>query len=797
MIGNSHIDPVWFWQWDEGMQEVKATFQSAIDRLDEFDDVYFTCTSSAFFEWILKINPELFEKIRKRVAEGRWEITGGLYIEPDCHLPTGESFIRHSLYAQRFFKKHFGKICTVGSNVDSFGHSSALPQILKNCGMDSYVLMRVDVKNHKFYWTSKDGTKVKCIQLQSEYTTWFYESTKKGINDTLASISENETFPCCFGMGNHGGGPTIANIQSINQIKDEYKGIANISFGSFKDYFKDFRADVETVENFEKINVGCYSIDSEFKQMHRLAEKRLMMADAILTMERIYLNSDYNSEAKNMEKLWKALLFNQFHDTLGGTYIKPARNEGLMQLGMVASECKRIWTIAIQNIVNTVDTHGDGFPLWIFNPTGTLYEGATEVELDWFCKDELKIIDEKGNEVPYQRVHTLAKVKHSVLGGRRKVVFDIQIPEYGHRVLKLLKQKSIVSGEIISNCLSSPFVIENQYVKVVFDKESGLLSSYIQKSSGYDALNGSMSFDIWSDERDAWGNLESGRYEKIAKQFELQRLTTVEDGEVRKVVKGIYTHANNMITQLYTLYHNSDELHIKTYVNWNLPWHMLKMRFPINVNTVNTTSEYAVGTIERQINDHDEYYMHKFIDISDNGYGLVIANDSKYAFSFDNTDFNLTVLRSAIYAQGNSENWHEPLDRYDYTDIGEQEFNMILKIHSHNMPQKNKYKIANWANNTLIFLADSQHDGYNSIAHETIQVLDDNVMITSMKKAEESNDVVIRLLELEGTKGSCTLVYGDNKATIDIDSYHLKTIMLNPETGKIININYIEMKEQQ
>lgn len=131
MIGNSHIDPVWFWNWEEGMQEVKATYASALERMKEFEDFKFTSTSTLFFEWIEGILPEMFEEIKQRVAEGRWEITGGWFLEPDCILPCGEAFVRQGLYAQRYLKSRFGRLCTIGSNVDSFGHNHVLPQILK------------------------------------------------------------------------------------------------------------------------------------------------------------------------------------------------------------------------------------------------------------------------------------------------------------------------------------------------------------------------------------------------------------------------------------------------------------------------------------------------------------------------------------------------------------------------------------------------------------------------------------------------------------------------------------------
>ena len=142
LIGNSHIDPVWLWQWPEGYQEVRATFRSALDRMTEYPEFIFTCDSAAYYEWVEEIDPEMFAEIKARVDEGRWELVGGWWVEPDCNLPGGESFVRHALIGQRYFESRFGKMATVGYNVDPFGHHAMLPQILAKSGMDSYVFMR-------------------------------------------------------------------------------------------------------------------------------------------------------------------------------------------------------------------------------------------------------------------------------------------------------------------------------------------------------------------------------------------------------------------------------------------------------------------------------------------------------------------------------------------------------------------------------------------------------------------------------------------------------------------------------
>src|SRR5919107_1758280 len=215
MIGNAHIDPVWLWQWPEGYEEVRATFRSALDRMNEYPDFIFTCDSAAYHE--------MFEEIRQRVAEGRWEIVGGWWVEPDCNLPSGESFVRQGLYSQRYFEEKFGRIATVGYNVDPFGHHGMLPQILRKQGMDAYCFMRpgpheMPLPAPVFWWESVDGTRVLAFRLPHEYCAP-REDLGYHLDKSIAQLPEHWTEMMAFyGVGNHGGGPTRENLDSIRRL---------------------------------------------------------------------------------------------------------------------------------------------------------------------------------------------------------------------------------------------------------------------------------------------------------------------------------------------------------------------------------------------------------------------------------------------------------------------------------------------------------------------------------------------------------------------------------------------------
>src|SRR5919202_6369544 len=241
MIGNAHIDPVWLWQWPEGYQEVRATFESALARMDEYPEFVFTSNSILFFAWIEEHDPELFERIRARVAEGRWQVVGGWWLEPDCNIPSGESLVRHALYGQRYLRERFGITATTGANFDSFGHSATIPQLLRKSGMDSYIFLRPGPSERPlpgplFWWRSQDGSAVAAYRIPHEYGGPPGELGPQ-IDKALAQLPADEPELMVFyGVGNHGGGPTRDNLDSIRRL-DAVEALPRLRCSSTRAFF--------------------------------------------------------------------------------------------------------------------------------------------------------------------------------------------------------------------------------------------------------------------------------------------------------------------------------------------------------------------------------------------------------------------------------------------------------------------------------------------------------------------------------------------------------------------------------
>ncbi len=802
MIGNSHIDPVWFWDWEEGMQEVKATFASALDRLREFPEMKFTATSAAFFEWIEEVAPEIFEEIRQRVKEGRFELTGGWFIEPDCILPCGEAFVRQGLYAQTYFEEKFGTVCRTGSNVDSFGHNPMLPQILKKSGMEEYVFMRPRLDTPVFVWESADGSRVKAVSLPSEYTTWFYEKTKEAIGLAAEAAGRQglTAIPCCFGVGNHGGGPTIENVKSIYRLREE-EPETELKFATYRAYFDEMSSEDAAklpVKQafFDEVNTGCYIMDGELKKSHRLTERRLMTADSLLTMESMFLGKAAAfSKKAEMKKLWKTLLFNQFHDTLGGTAVKSARDEAIYQFSGVCADAKKIWVVAMQHMMREMDTTGEGFPLLLFNPTGKDYDGSVAVEVNWFCKDGLILKDPEGKEIPYQRVHTEAKARNYNVGGRRGLLFDAHVPALGFAVYRTFVGETARCDDSRDSggAWLKGAVLENEHLRVVFD-ESGYLTSLYDKETGYEALSGKAAFPVWLDERDTWGHEQDERpFADSGKRLGFESLQLVEEGSFRKVVRAVYRLEGSVLKQDYILYHDAEEVEVVNHLYWDREWQMLKLCYPLAGQADVVYREAAYQTVSGPVKDCVEYSMHRFVDATRQGQsGLCVANDCKYAFQMENNALTFPIARSAIYAQGQNIDWYNPVEGYEYTDIGKQEFVFTLRPHGRALTNGQRYRQAEKAAGMLLYLTDNRHKGsYIGNTWSGLTITEENVELGCIKTAEKEDALILRLFETEGKQTTGKLTISGQEYDYRIAPYEILTLKISRD-GSVKEVNMLE-----
>ena len=485
LIGNAHIDPVWLWRWQEGFGEVLMTFRSVLERMKEFPELKFVSACALYYEWVERMDPEMFEEIRQRVAEGRWEIVGGWMIQPDCNLPSGESFARHGLLSQRYFREKFGVTAKTGYNVDSFGHNASLPMILNQSGMTQYVFMRPNPEENGsladlFLWESADGSRVVAHRIIRSYG--LTEDRLEWLDRIKARCDRDKLPRMAFcGLGNHGGGPSIRVLEQIRE-----KALPDTGFTTVGEYFATVDAEALPVHRSELQHhaIGCYSACSAVKRQNRQCEENLILAEKLAVMAKKLTDTPYPHGELN--KAWKTALFNQFHDIMGGCSIESAYTDAAYGYGECMSITERVIYESMQRIGAKIDTLGEwnlpvykdrrtkaiwshesiGSPVAVFNPHARSVRAPVEVNV---CAT--RVTDERGQEVPFQ----LIRGEQTNREDRYVTLFLADLDPYGYAVYRVFCEEEPDAEPAKNSLHISEHILENDRIRVELDEASGEL----------------------------------------------------------------------------------------------------------------------------------------------------------------------------------------------------------------------------------------------------------------------------------------------------------------------------------
>jgi alpha-mannosidase len=773
MIGNAHLDPVWLWQWQEGFQEAKATFRSALDRMNESEDFIFTSSSAAMYEWIENNEPAMFAEIKKRVQEGRWNIVGGWWIQPDCNIPNGESFVRQGLYGQHYFKEKFGVTAKVGYNVDSFGHNGMLPQILKKSGMDYYVMMR-PMPNEKglpsrlFMWESDDGSQVMTFRIMYEYLSWgkdLENHVRRCLGEFKEPLNELMLF---YGVGNHGGGPTKENIESIRRMNED-PSLPKLEFATPDAYFKEMESKKVKLpvvhDDLQHHASGCYAAHSGIKHWNRKAENRLMAAEKYAALASWITGQPYPADFK---QAWKNVLFNQFHDILAGTSLEPAYEDAMYLYGEAMAIADRSLNYAVQSLSWSINIEQDVTmkPIVVFNPHAWTSRVNVELEVGGI-KPTTVLQDDQGNHIPFQTVQSQASAN-----GRFRLSFMAELPSMGYRVYKLVAESPSYKpvGEPIH---ASDLVMENKRFRLEFDKETGYIKSLHDKVVDHEVFKGEGAKPIVLDDKsDTWSH-DVLHFNQSAGAFKAKKVFRVEHGPVKSVIRVVSEYGNSKLVQDFAMYPDRDQIDVNVMVDWRESFKMLKLVFPVNVIFSKQTYEIPYGTIEREHNGEEEPGL-TWIDYSgvtrkgNIMYGLSLMNDAKYSYSIHNHDMAMTVLRSPIYAH------HVPFEpdpngEYSFIDQGIQRFSYSLLPHEGNWEQAGTVKRAAELNCKPIAVIESFHQGPLAQTDSFVNVNRDNIIVSAIKKAEDNDDLIVRVYETNKSATTATIELPRWKRVIKAD----------------------------
>ena len=800
LIGNSHIDPVWLWQWPEGYQEVRATFRSALDRMNEYPEFIFTCDSAAYYEWIEEIDPDMFREIQARVAEGRWELVGGWWVEPDCNIPGGESFVRQALVSQRYFLEKFGRIATVGYNVDPFGHNGMLPQLLRRAGMDSYVFMRPGPHEMRlpapiFWWESPDGSRVLAYRLPHEYCAP-REDLGHHLDKSIAQLPERwEEMMAFYGVGNHGGGPTRENLDSIRRL-DGAGPMPRLHHSTPARFFETILAsgvELPVVrEELQHHAVGCYSAHSGIKAWIRRAENGLAQAEAWSAVAASVAGQAY--PRAELTRAWKQVLFNEFHDTLGGTAIEPAYVDARDQLGEASAIAARSLNVAIQSISRRIDLPADPgvVPIVVFNAHAWPVRAAVELEYGGL-KPTDGLRDETGTAVAFQQIQSYATVS----AWRSRLAFEAEVPALGYRTYFMTADSPLIAD---SPLRARDTTLENDNLRLTLDATTGAIASLVLREDGRDVADladpARPRAVVIDDTSDTWGHRRLAYRDEIG-AFEASSVELVESGPVRAILRVNSAYGRSTLVEDFVLAAGADAVEHRVILDWREKSKLLKLRFATRVTDPIATYEIPYGAISRPA-DGDEEPGQRWVDVSGKvaraaTAGLAVLNDAKYAFDVHGPEIGVTAVRSPIYAH------HEPTSpkegiRYQFQDQGVQRFTLCLLPHRGGWSEAGLARAAAVLNQPPTVLIESAHAGSLPAATSYVAVEPDNLLLGAVKVAEDGDELVVRVVETAGRAAEARVSFPAWTRAFEfaIGPFEVRTFRLPRGEGEAVEVDLLE-----
>lgn len=796
MIGHAHIDPVWLWPWPEGVAVTYSTFRSALDRMNETPDFRFTASSAQFYQWISENDPGMLKEIRKRVDEGRWDIAGGWWVEPDMNIPSGEAMVRQGLYGQLTFEKLLGKRATVATNPDSFGHTGTLPQIIKGQGMENYVFMRPGIREKTipadlFWWEGPDGTRVLTYRIPISYND--SGSVRKRVEDVLAQFSGQPmtSFMVYYGVGDHGGGATRENIQSISELMAE-KGAPVVMYSTTDRYFEEIRRDKALAipvikDDLQHHAVGCYTAESEIKKGNRHSEAALVTAEKICAIGSAAWGANYPKD--EFTAAWHKVLFLQFHDSLAGTSVPEHSLHAREGYGYAMETSRRAYYMAVQKLESLVPAGDPGSKyLLALNTHAWDVNAELEYDLGWTDAGTSRAEDESGKGLLHQWIAPSTETSN-----RSRILARVPLPPFGYRQVRV---RTSAAEPVINPVTAEERKLENEFLKITFSGNGTL--SIFDKEHGKELFTGGMTGCrpiVINDPSDTWSH-NVVTFADETGSFGNASFRVLEKGPLRGRIRVRSTWGSSMLAVDWMLSAGSRNPVAEVRLDWKEQLKMLKFSFPIDIESPVSTYESAYGSIERECNGHEEPGQ-RWLDvtgISDGmTYGLTVINDAKYGYSVPGSDLRISVARSAVYAH------HDPrkLDmeaEHIWQDQGIQTFRMMLVPHAGTWKEANIPRIAEEFMAPPVSIYQGIHGGTMPKSGSFLSVDKDNIVISSVKLSEKDDDMIIRCVETQGDASDAVidLSFAGRKWSGSFRSYEIKTLRLNRKTGEVREVNLLE-----
>jgi alpha-mannosidase len=766
--GNSHIDMAWLWPWTETVEVVRNTFRSALDLMREYPDFKFSMSSARTYVWMEEKYPDLFKEIQQRVREGRWEVVGGMWVEPDLNMPGGESLVRQILVGKRYFHEKFGVDVKIGWNPDSFGYNWQLPQIYKKSGIDYFVTQKL-MWAHEFttfpyklfWWESPDGSRLLTyfphdyaantdpVSMARDLSIWvpsLYGTDAKQHNDMLH----------LYGVGDHGGGPTRIMLDTATRWMKSDVVYPNLQFTTASSFFDDMQKKLPNIEVptwrdelYFEYHRGVMTTQAETKKRIRKTEELLLNAEKFSSLATLY-GRKYPSE--DFDRGWKRLLFDDFHDIMPGSGIAVNYLDAKRNLEDVGRAGQAILHGSLEELAARINIQGPGVPVVIFNSLSWPRKEVIEVEVQLpGVAKQIEVRDFSGKIVPSQLL------THDSETNRARLLVEASVPALGYKTYYVRAAEKVTPQ--VSAVKSSADMLENEFVRVKVDAHTGCLTSLFDKRSNTESLAPAETeaggpkdticgnlLEAFRDKPKAWDawNIDADFEKEHWDLTQADEVKLMESGPLRAIIQVKQHFENSSFIRNITLTAGSPRVDVRMIADWHEKHILLKVAFPLSAHNEKAAFEIPYGSIERPTTRNTPAEQAKFEvpalqwgDLSDAKHGFSLLNDSKYGYDAKGNVLRLSLLRSP--------EWPDP-----HADEGLHEFTYSMYAHPGTWREAETVRRGYELNYDLLAVGTAKHPGAMKEEHSFFEVQADNVVMTAIKKAEDDGSLILRFYEWAG-----------------------------------------------
>ena len=790
LICNAHIDPIWQWEWTEGMSAALSTFQSAANLLDKFDYV-FCHNESSLYKYTEKYAPALFSKMQTLVKEDKWRIMGGWYIQPDCLMANGETFIRQIREGELFFEEKFSKKSKTAVNLDAFGHSRGLVQILKKCGQDNYLFVRpyngfngeqMKLPSEAFIWEGYEGSQVKAYRVTA-YNTGLGMALEK-VQKDIDFYQDQEVAASLWGVGNHGGGPSAKDLGDIKEFIE--KSEIEIVHSDPDTFFAELQPTEVYSQSLISCMPGCYSSMIGLKQKFRELEKDVYFTEKMLSVAELKGVSVYPREKITVAV--EDLLNVQFHDVLPGSCIKSGEENGFRFIYHGLKELEQIRTDAFFALCKGQPVAAENtYPILVFNPKTYRAEQLVECELSIIPTEhyeeefsQIEIYDEDGNKLCAQ---TVKESSNQSIDWRKKVVFYGKLNPLG---ITRFTAKTVVKPQKIYP-VDKDVIFDNGEKRVVINAKSGLIESYVIDGVEY-AKGGLFKPYMWEDNADPWAMSVEQRtvgvgcnpipFERLEKPdgvFEnLQSFEVIEDGDVYIGAEAFFGLGHTRIRIGYKIYKKGTAVDVDVNLFPNDVNKAIKLHVPVIGETY--CGEQVFGR-ETLYEDGRECVSQNFVAKKCDDKYVEIITPSTFASSCKDGEIRFTLLRSATYCAHPT--GERPLLKENIftpkIDQGERAYSFRIQIAREEELSKNAQEFMEkpYAQNIFPTVDEKSDNGF--------EIMTDNgeINVVTIKKAVQKDGYILRLFNNSEKKNQTLLRCGSVEKRFEFGKFEVKTVLYN------------------